>query len=79
MKPQRKIINMDYRKESAATKGMFAEPHWPRDDETIESNYHRLEGRAQYKRTQSEEDRGIGTVDVNDKNEKILSEGRRQW
>lgn len=36
MKLNQKQINMDYRNSTAATSGMMAETHWPRDDQTME-------------------------------------------
>lgn len=79
MKPSRKIINMDYRNQTAVTTGMFAENHWPRDDETIAHELQRSERRAKYKREQSTSDSPVHLFDKNDLNTLHAQQGRRCW
>lgn len=77
MKPTRKIISMDFRNQSSVTKGLFASTTWPRDDETIESDYHRLDHRVQFAKTQREDDAAISNIDKHDFNKNRMSESRR--
>jgi len=79
MKPERKIINMDYRGQTAKTAGMFAEFHWPRNDEVVDSNYYREEMRAAYKKQQVAIDGEPSKYDRDDRNKKIMYQGRAQW
>lgn len=79
MKPERKIINMDYRGQTAKSTGMFAEEHWPRNDEVVESDYYREETRTAYKKRQVDIDGEPPKLDRDDRNKKILRQGRKQW
>lgn len=69
---------MDYRGQTAETKGIFSEEHWPRDDETLDSNYYRTEEqRVTYLRSKVALDGEDSKFDRHDVNENRLSEGRR--
>lgn len=56
MKPCRKIVNMDYRGQTAKTYGIFADPYWPRDDETQPSEYYRGEKRTAWGKSKASND-----------------------
>lgn len=79
MKPVRKIINMDYRNQSAETFGMFAETNWPRNDETIEHQLYRLDKRVSQQRDQRIHDSPVHILDKNDLNTLHSKQGRRCW
>lgn len=79
MKTVRKIINMDYRKQSAETFGMFAEANWPRNDETISHQLHRKDKRVEHQRDQRIHDSPIHLLDKNDLNTLYSNQGRRCW
>lgn len=69
---------MDYRGQTAETKGIFAEQFWPRDDETIDNDYYRTEDRRiTYLRSKVALDGEDSKFDRYDVNENRLSEGRR--
>lgn len=55
MKYNKKIVTMDYRHSTAQTFGIFADPFWPRDDETILSNYHRLDKGIEHAKLQRDD------------------------
>lgn len=77
MKPNRKIINMDYRGQTAQTKGMFAEEHWPRNDEIISHELHRSDRRVSYQRNQRNHDAPVREHDQHDMNVRNMAMGRR--
>lgn len=75
MKPARKIINMDYRHQTAQTFGLFAEPHWPRDDETLVSDtFNRHDSRVKF---YDHEDKPDRNTPMRQHRHSLVYEGRR--
>ena len=77
MKLKRKIIDMDYRNQTAKTRGIFAEPHWPKNDETLLSDYNRLDTGVRYARNMVTQD---GYIPTNDPTDSLIQQnysGRR--